>query len=304
MNLKSLRTFLEIVETGSYRAAAERLDITQSTASARVRELERHLGRTLFDRVGRNVVPSDHGRSLIDAARRIAAAVDQAEIDVAHGSALARKVRVGVVEVIAISWLPALAGAVAATWPRVRLALMVQSTERLVALLGAREIDVALVPSSGDRDGFERVGLGRTRWCLKAAPTLGLHGRRLRPADLADVPLLTLGSGSLIDAALRDWFAASGVTPARLTTCDSLSAVLAMARAGAGASLLPHSLGAPFADGLVALEHTALEDDFEYVALCDRDCPGALVRKIVGLARETSGFSGAAVQVSADVPPN
>ena len=291
MNLKSLRTFLEIVDTGSYRAAAQRLDITQSTASARVRELERHLGRTLFDRVGRNVVPSDHGRSLLEGARRIAAAVDQAEIDVAHGSALAHRVRVGVVEVIAISWLPALVAEVNRAWPRTILSLTVQSTEALVALLGAREIDVALVPSSGDRHGFDRVGLGRTRWALTAVPALRLHGRRLCPEDLVDVPLLSLGAGSLIDAAVREWFAESAVEPARLTTCDSLSAVLAMTRAGLGASFLPRSLGAPFTDGLLAVEHTPLRDDFEYVALCNRDCPGALVREVVELAQRRSTFS-------------
>ena len=157
MNLKSLRTFLEIVDTGSYRAAAERLAITQSTASARVRELERHLGRTLFDRVGRNVVPSDHGRSLVEGARRIVAAVDRAEIDVARGSALAHRVRVGVVEVIAISWLPALVAELTRAWPRTSLSLTVQSTEGLVALLGEREIDVAALQKDIDRLETELV---------------------------------------------------------------------------------------------------------------------------------------------------
>jgi len=50
MDIDRARTFLEIVQTGSFRDAADRLHVTQTTVSARIRTLEDELGRTLFVR--------------------------------------------------------------------------------------------------------------------------------------------------------------------------------------------------------------------------------------------------------------
>jgi DNA-binding transcriptional LysR family regulator len=53
MNIEHIKTFLEIAATGNFNRAAEHLNVTQSTASARIRALEDRLDRTLFVR-GRN----------------------------------------------------------------------------------------------------------------------------------------------------------------------------------------------------------------------------------------------------------
>lgn len=50
MNLQALRTFLAIVETGSLVRASERLNVTQSTVTARLKTLEDDLGQTLLIR--------------------------------------------------------------------------------------------------------------------------------------------------------------------------------------------------------------------------------------------------------------
>ena len=50
MNIDLARTFLEIVETGNFNRAAERLSVTQSTVSMRIKALEDELGRPLFVR--------------------------------------------------------------------------------------------------------------------------------------------------------------------------------------------------------------------------------------------------------------
>lgn len=50
MDIELAKTFLEIVSTGSFIRAAERLNVGQTTVSARIRTLEAQLGRTLFVR--------------------------------------------------------------------------------------------------------------------------------------------------------------------------------------------------------------------------------------------------------------
>src|SRR5690554_3936715 len=60
MDIDRARTFLEIVHTGSFMRAAERLHVTQTTVSARIRTLEEELGRMLFvrNRNGARLTPA------------------------------------------------------------------------------------------------------------------------------------------------------------------------------------------------------------------------------------------------------
>jgi len=62
MDVELLRTFIEIMETGHFVRAAERLNVTQSTVSARVKELEARLGRSLFVRGRSRAVLTPAGR--------------------------------------------------------------------------------------------------------------------------------------------------------------------------------------------------------------------------------------------------
>lgn len=60
MDVDRARTFLEIVHSGSFLKAAERLNVTQTTVSARIRTLEEELGRQLFirNRNGAQLTPA------------------------------------------------------------------------------------------------------------------------------------------------------------------------------------------------------------------------------------------------------
>src|SRR3546814_8387902 len=60
-----LETLLWIARLGTFAAAAERLNTTQPAISARVRELENHLGTVLFRREGRTMTLTPAGRELV-----------------------------------------------------------------------------------------------------------------------------------------------------------------------------------------------------------------------------------------------
>jgi len=62
MDVELLRTFVEILESGHFVRAAERLNVTQSTVSARIKELEARLGRALFVRGRARAVLTPAGR--------------------------------------------------------------------------------------------------------------------------------------------------------------------------------------------------------------------------------------------------
>ena len=72
-----LKAFLETAETGSLSAAARKLGLTQPTLSRQVAAIERQLGVTLFERVGKAMVPTRTGLALLDHARVMGSVADE-----------------------------------------------------------------------------------------------------------------------------------------------------------------------------------------------------------------------------------
>lgn len=68
-NLENVATFLKVIETGGFGAAARELGVTQSTVSRRVSELERHLGSKLLERTTRRVMLTEPGVRYSEAAQ-------------------------------------------------------------------------------------------------------------------------------------------------------------------------------------------------------------------------------------------
>ena len=65
MDLKHLRTFVTVAELGTVSRAALQLRITQPALSRQIADLERELGLTLFDRVGRRLLLTGEGDQLL-----------------------------------------------------------------------------------------------------------------------------------------------------------------------------------------------------------------------------------------------
>src|SRR5690349_4139435 len=79
LNLDQLKALSEVVEQGSFSAAARRLNLTQPAISLQVRELERRFGMQLVERMGKRAYATAAGRDLVEAARRILRECDLAD---------------------------------------------------------------------------------------------------------------------------------------------------------------------------------------------------------------------------------
>lgn len=78
----NIRTFVRIYELGSMSAAARDQRISPAVASARIAQLEAHLGVRLFQRTTRSLTPTEQGRIFYDGAARVLEAVEAAEAGV------------------------------------------------------------------------------------------------------------------------------------------------------------------------------------------------------------------------------
>jgi DNA-binding transcriptional LysR family regulator len=117
MDIELARTFLEVVDTGNFKKAADRLNLTQSTVSMRIKALEDQLGQRLFRRskAGAELMPAGHHFNQY--ALTMVRAWQQARQDIAlpagYRAALNVGCQFGLAERLLVRWLPWMRGAVA-----------------------------------------------------------------------------------------------------------------------------------------------------------------------------------------------
>ncbi len=88
--LSNVRMFVRVYELGSMSAAARDQRTSPAVASARVAELEKHLGVRLFNRTTRSLQPTSNGQLFYDGALKILDAVTEAEAALSHATAKPR----------------------------------------------------------------------------------------------------------------------------------------------------------------------------------------------------------------------
>ncbi|MHC4222397.1 MAG: selenium metabolism-associated LysR family transcriptional regulator [Planctomycetota bacterium] len=88
LSIRQLEVFVALIEKGSFTRAAERLDLSQSTVSGHVADLERRLGVRLVERERAGVRPTAAGQALLRPAREVLRAEKSARMAVAELSGL------------------------------------------------------------------------------------------------------------------------------------------------------------------------------------------------------------------------
>src|SRR4051812_25819209 len=112
-NLPDLIVFMEVVRAGSLTGAAARLHTVQSNVTARIKSLERAVGVPLLVRHARGVKPTPAGEAALAFARRTDAVLDEMRFTFGHGARAAARLRLGAIETVAATHLPAVVAAFA-----------------------------------------------------------------------------------------------------------------------------------------------------------------------------------------------
>jgi DNA-binding transcriptional LysR family regulator len=237
LDTDQLRSFLAIVDSGSFTKAAERVHKTQSAVSMHVRRLEEQLGCALFVKHGRGARLTAEGERLIEFARRII------QVEAGALAALSRKglrgaVRLGIPDDYAESFLAEILGRFNRRHPLVEVSVVCEASLELAAQVSAGALELALVT---DHPGFHDFEL------LREEPLVWAAAERFRVEDGAPIPL-ALGSGTCIwRRGAEDALAANPRATRGLFFSKNFSAIGSVVRAGLAATILPASM---LGDGL------------------------------------------------------
>jgi DNA-binding transcriptional LysR family regulator len=246
MTLDELEAFVAIARLGGFTEASRRLHRSQPAISRRIRELEAAVGATLFERIGRGVVPTDAGHALLPHAEAALAAVRDGERAVHDRAGAGTALRLAVVGTLADSHIVDALREFRSRFERASVELRTATSREVSGLVRSGEADLGLRYFEDADPAVESVPLGTEKLYVVVPSGHPVTARRLR--DLRRLRAETwLGFppdrrrpdsfGHLLE---RELVAAGAEHPA-ITPVDSLTAQKRLVEAGLGIALMPES---------------------------------------------------------------
>jgi DNA-binding transcriptional LysR family regulator len=240
LSLHHLRIFSRVAELGGFSRAAEALHLSQPAVSKSVRELERQLQVTLFDRSAGAHRLTDAGAALLVRARELFAVERTAEEELRRLRGLEGGVlRIGASTTIATYLLPAYLARFRAAHPDVALRVATANTRDVARALLERRVEVALVEGPVDDSRASVLPWRSDDLVLIAPPQHALAKKRsVTPADLAATPFIGRERGSGTRRVAEAALAEHGVSLTIALRLSSTEAIMRAVAAGLGVAIV------------------------------------------------------------------
>lgn len=244
MKLSQLRNLAVIVEAGTVRQAAKRLNISQSSVTKSIQQLEQSLGVELLRRSTHGVSPTEAGRALVSRAQTIDAELRHArnDIEAIRGATLG-EIRVSASPTVMMRLLPLAVVAFQRSRPRVSFQIQEGVYPDVLSAVrtGAIDFAICLVPGKPHDEtlNFESLIEDRVVPAVRADHRL-IGMRKLALADLRSADWVIYGRGRTGLDVFEQTFVANGLEPPKSTIeCSSFACALALVENGDYVTLVP-----------------------------------------------------------------
>ena len=240
-SLRQLRYLVAVAARLNFRQAAHDCFVTQSTLSAGLKELETQLGLELVERDTRSVRVTAAGAEIVQRARALLAQASDL-VEVAKGAAapLSGSLRLGVIPTVAPFLLPGILPPLRAAYPKLRLYLREDLTERLLGRLRSGELDMTLIALPYETgDLLVRKLLKDEFWFVARADDPLAKTKEVAVRELRDGQILLLEEGHCLRDHAISACGARRANPDSMIEATSLHTLIQMVEGGLGVTLLP-----------------------------------------------------------------
>jgi DNA-binding transcriptional LysR family regulator len=276
ITLKQVEAFYWIVHLGTFERAAIKLNTTQSAISKRMQELEAAAGLTIFDRNLRGARLTEQGEGLLAIAEDMLGLQEQVMQLSGAPNIVGRKLRIGITELAALTWLPRFVAEFRHLYPSVEIYPEVGLSRSLLDRLQEGGMDVIVIPDGLASTDIAKKPLQKVVNAWMAKPGLvDTTSGQVSLDKLAEYQILVQGRTSGSGLVLSKWLSSKGVVFPRMLTCDSVMALLGLTVAGLGVGYIPRQCFQPMVDSgrLTEIETDLPLPVTPYVAMYRDDGP-------------------------------
>ena len=240
MDFRQLEAFVQVAVHHSFSRAAEALELTQPSVTARIQALERELGEEMFDRGGRRVRLTDAGTIFLPHAERMLQMLREAKESVEEVRGIqAGSLRLGSALTISTYVLPRMLRTFHSRYPGVDVVVRTGRSDQVLNMLLSDEVQVGLAHSLIHPD-VETVDLYADEVILVANPDHPFAANRQATIEeIGGQPVILADRGSSYYGLIHGLFLQAGVVPNVAMELDSMEATKRMVEEGLGIALLP-----------------------------------------------------------------
>ncbi|BCS53204.1 LysR family transcriptional regulator [Geobacter sp. SVR] len=231
MDLRQLRFFLEVADSGSFTGAAEKLHIAQPALSIAIKKLEEDLDVVLFNRRDRKITLTAEGEVLARHAREIRQGVAKArqEIDDLRGL-FKGEVRVGLTPMLSSFFFPGIISAFKRRYPALHLSVHGDSAWNIQRRIESGEIDMGVVAGAVP-EGLDSHHMVREEVVACVHRSHAWAGRKKMPlAELLGEPLIQFEEGYHLREMIDELAAREGLSPVTVAESNLFSLVRSLVR--------------------------------------------------------------------------
>jgi DNA-binding transcriptional LysR family regulator len=283
VEIRQLRAFVAIAETGTFTAGALRVHVTQAAISMQIRQLESEIGARVFVRAPRHVILTEAGEQLLRRARHILREHDAALDEIELAGAERGRLRIGSASAMVLTeQLPAILKELRKQHPAAEISVTSGTSEVLVDQILAGEVDIAFVSLPVDVRGIKTERLSEDQLVAIASPHHKLAKQRTISAYTLAGERLILGErGGNTRRLIDQFFAQAGVT---------LRVAMELSRQQAIKRMVEEDMGV----GIVPLQ--SVKDEVDKGKLIRWWIEGAQINWELGIAQLSNGYDSPIMQ--------
>jgi DNA-binding transcriptional LysR family regulator len=240
INPRQIEAFRAVMLTGSMTVAAELLKITQPAVSRLIKDLEADLKLTLFRREGNRLVPSHEATILFTEVDRFYVGMDRiAKIATDLRHAKVGTLRVASIGALSLSCITQAISAFRVDRPAVNVMLESLNSRLILELVAGRHFDVGFAQVGGEFPGADLTLLPSVEAvCVVPAHYEIAKKEVLEPADLKNLPFITLGTNSPLRLKVGQAFKDAGVFQHELLQTSLTASAIGLVASGLGVSIV------------------------------------------------------------------
>jgi len=251
MKLQQLRYFVAVFEEGSFSAAAERVNATQSGLSMHVSQLEKRYGVSLFTRSSSGVAPTETGRSFYEESVHVIAAANRAEDRLRNLSkAVVGHINVGLMPTFTRSVLTNVLLRLAKEYCEVRVSVSEAYSGELADLVAEGRLDFGIVPAFDRNTSLFCTPIGRDQECFVCAASSDIPFQpRMVLKNLPPQRLVVPGPANARRHRIDNYIAENGIKVREILEIDTMYGTLDLVSRSDWVAILPGLLCLPDLDG-------------------------------------------------------
>ncbi|WP_274630865.1 LysR family transcriptional regulator [Arvimicrobium flavum] len=241
MNIRFLETAIWLAELRSFRATADKLNMSPAAISNRITAIEHELAVRLFERDTRDIKLTAEGALFVERSKKIVDDYSSLIGALKRPGSIAGVVRIGLVPGVAMTIFPLVFKTLRESFPQITVSLTTDSNSTILTKLDEKKLDIVFgteTPSNRSRTSVSLCKFGMF-WVANPAKIEIDTTEPLGKRELSEYPIISYEFGTINHRRTVEYFADTNSGETLMHYSNSLATTISMVVAGIGIAVVP-----------------------------------------------------------------